>query len=208
MRATTNGAICAGTRPTVTSGVPICALFSAMAQSRDGDEADAAAHGRALDQRDHRLRQRRRPSPAARRSGGWMRRSASSLPPRAASEPSMPLRSPPAQKLPPAPISTTTRMPASSRASLEGLRQLAHHRRRQRVARLGPVQRDLQHGPVAVDDQRFMRHGRSAFSLSPLAGRANSYLFRLPGRMPMCLQMMPSMTSSAPPPMEPSRVSR
>ena len=38
------------------------------------------------------------------------------LPPRAASELSMPLRSPPAQKVPPAPISTTTRMPASSRA--------------------------------------------------------------------------------------------
>ena len=34
------------------------------------------------------------------------------------------------------------------------------------------------------------------------------YLFRFPGRMPMSLQMMASMISSAPPPMEPSRASR
>jgi hypothetical protein len=32
--------------------------------------------------------------------------------------------------------------------------------------------------------------------------------FFLPGRMPMYLQMMPSMISSAPPPIEPRRVSR
>ena len=33
MRCTMNGVICAGTMPTVTSGVPICAAFSAMTQS-------------------------------------------------------------------------------------------------------------------------------------------------------------------------------
>jgi hypothetical protein len=36
----------------------------------------------------------------------------------------------------------------------------------------------------------------------------DDYLFRFPGNMPMCLQMMDSMISSAPPPMEPRRVSR
>ena len=41
-----------------------------------------------------------------------------------------------------------------------------------------------------------------------LHGSRRNYLFRFPGRMPMCLQMMESMISSAPPPMEPSRVSR
>ena len=156
---------------------------------------------------------------------------------------SMPLRSPPAQKLPPAPISTTTRTSASSRACWNVSANSRHHRRRKRVAHLGPVEGDLQHRPVAFQDQGFMGHGclashsichpglvpgipssacsqrlgstRHSPRAAPLARwtpgtrpGVTRHLFRLPGRMPMCLQMMDSMISSAPPPMEPSRVSR
>ena len=64
---------------------------------------------------------------------------------------------------------------------------------------------------LSLHDGRLSRAERSAapHSFSEWRrGQNPRYLFRLPGRMPMCLQMIDSMISSAPPPMEPSRVSR
>ena len=71
------------------------------------------------------------------------------------------------------------------------LAKFQHHRHRQRVAHLGPVQRDRQHAAFGVHQQRVEVH--AAF---------------LPGSVPSSLQMMPSITSSAPPPMETRRESR
>ena len=138
MRATTNGAICAGTRPTVTSGVPICALFSAIAQSematRPTPPPMAAPSISAITAFG---------SASAISSSVPKRRLeaavASFAPPRAASEPSMPLRSPPAQKVPPAPDQHDDADAGIVARLLEGLRQLAHHRGRERIARLRPV---------------------------------------------------------------------
>ena len=157
----------------------------------------------------------------------------------------------------------------------ECLAKLGQHLRRQRIAHIGPAERDLHHRPVVLDDQRLIRHALSSrprhSAPLPLAGRGRGwgyptratvllmrngprqhspipvwlhptpisspsscrrrafgtmggeprgaschgqaatptgYLFRLPGKIPMCLQMMDSMISSAPPPMDPSRVSR
>ena len=56
--ATTNGAICAGMRPTVTSGVPICALFSAIAQSATATRPTPPPMAAPSISDDHRLRQR------------------------------------------------------------------------------------------------------------------------------------------------------
>ena len=115
MRCTMNGVICAGTMPTVTSGVPICAAFSAMTQSATATSptpppmhAPSTSAISALGN----VSAISRNAPKRR-----LEAAVDSVPPPcAASDFCMPLKSPPAQKLPPAPISTRTRTPSSSRA--------------------------------------------------------------------------------------------
>ena len=64
------------------------------------------------------------------------------------------------------------------------------------------------YGPHFPQGEKGLRRLAGEFQEPFSRGRIARYLFRLPSRMPMCLQMMESMISSAPPPMDPSRVSR
>src|SRR5581483_10442662 len=118
MRTARKGAICAGTRPTVTSGVPILALFSAITQSATARSPTpppmAAPSTRAISALG---------SASANCSSAPNRRleAAATSGPASPDAPraSMPLRSPPAQNVPLAPPSTTARTALSSRASVK-----------------------------------------------------------------------------------------
>ena len=76
--------------------------------------------------------------------------------------------------------------------------QLIHHLQRHGVTHLGPVQRDVQN-PGAAFDQKGARRRHDYLLPSGL---------RRLGSVPSSLAMMPSMISSAPPPMEIRRPSR
>jgi hypothetical protein len=80
--------------------------------------------------------------------------------------------------------------------------QLANQRRIQCVLHLRPVQRHVKTRPLATQDQGFV--------LFCKLGHENSgaQRFSRRGRVPMCLQMICSITSSAPPPIEARRESR
>ena len=73
--------------------------------------------------------------------------------------------------------------------------QLVHHLQRHRVALRRAIERDLQHATLTS-------HGEG-LELGQLHAHD-----ALPGKVPSSLQMMPSITSSAPPPMLMSRLSR
>lgn len=80
--------------------------------------------------------------------------------------------------------------------------QFADHRQAHGVAALRAVQGDPQDALDGFQQQGLaMRQAHAGFLLERQP-------FFLPGRMPISLQMMPSMISSAPPPMDTRRVSR
>ncbi|MCY1437298.1 hypothetical protein D9M71_534550 [compost metagenome] len=72
--------------------------------------------------------------------------------------------------------------------------QLGDHLQAHRIAAFRAVEGDVQHAVVQLQQQS-------------LANRQAVHFF-FPGRMPMSLQMIPSMISSAPPPIDTSRTSR
>ena len=72
--------------------------------------------------------------------------------------------------------------------------QFADHLQAHRIAAVRAIEGDVQHTAMQFQKQRL------AF------GQATHFFF--PGRMPISLQMIPSMISSAPPPIDTSRTSR
>src|SRR5205085_3703999 len=75
--------------------------------------------------------------------------------------------------------------------------QVGDHRAIERILRLRPVERNVQDAAIERQLERF-----AGWQI------AHQWFFRWPGRMPMPLLMIPSMISSAPPPMEVNRESR
>ena len=130
-------------------------------------QAEPAAIGRALDHHHDRLRQRleaRHDRAEARDCAARRRRCSPAFGSGVENISLKPLMSPPAQNVPFAPRTTAARISrrCASRYATRG--QIAHHRAAERILRLRPVERDVQHAALERSSSSVSKLGRSLIS--------------------------------------------